>query len=135
MITFFKGISGFYAVESAGVFPVTDIQKLRWLFGNGELLPQKDLPGAFIGADFLDERRGWMLIAGTPGHLNEIYKTVDGGYTWIRMNIASWKTAQFDFVSDQIGWAIVGNGKTVALIHSVDGGITWQEIKPVIENK
>lgn len=94
-----------------------------------------DLPGAFIGADFLDDRKGWMMTSGAPDHLNEIYKTVDGGATWKKFNQASWKTAQFDFVSDQVAWAIVGNGQTLALIHSVDGGITWVEIKPTIENR
>jgi photosystem II stability/assembly factor-like uncharacterized protein len=94
-----------------------------------------NLSGAFIGADFLDNRKGWMMTSGTPGSLNVIYKTVDGGVTWKKINNASWKTVQFDFVSDLVGWAIAGNGKTFALIHTVDGGITWLEIKPVVENK
>ena len=94
-----------------------------------------DLPGTFIGIDFLDDRRGWMMTTGAPGRLNDIYKTVDGGVTWIKFNNASWKTVQFDFVSDLAGWAIVGNGKTLALINSVDGGKTWIEIKPVVENR
>jgi photosystem II stability/assembly factor-like uncharacterized protein len=93
-----------------------------------------DLPGTLIGVDFLDDRRGWMITTGAPGRLNEIYKTINGGATWIKINQASWKTAQFDFVSDLTGWAIVGNGKTLALINTVDGGKTWQEVKPVIEN-
>jgi photosystem II stability/assembly factor-like uncharacterized protein len=94
-----------------------------------------DLPGALIGADFLDNRIGWMMTTGEPGQLNGIYKTIDGGATWRKFNQASWKTAQFDFVSDQVGWAIVGNGKTLALITTVDGGKTWQEIKPTVENR
>jgi photosystem II stability/assembly factor-like uncharacterized protein len=94
-----------------------------------------DLPGNFIGVDFLDDRRGWMMTTGAPGRLNDIYKTVDGGATWVKFNNASWKTVQFDFVSDLAGWAIVGNGKTLALINSVDGGKTWVEIKPVVENR
>ena len=92
-----------------------------------------NLSGAFIGADFLDNRKGWMMTSGAPGRLNEIYKTVDGGATWIKFNQASWETVQFDFVSDQVGWAIAGKGKTLALINSVDGGKIWQEIKPVID--
>jgi photosystem II stability/assembly factor-like uncharacterized protein len=85
--------------------------------------------------DFIDNRVGWMMAAGEPGQLNGIYKTVDGGATWRKFNQASWKTAQFDFVSDQVGFAIVGNGQTSAFIHTVDGGKTWQEIKPVVENR
>jgi photosystem II stability/assembly factor-like uncharacterized protein len=94
-----------------------------------------DLPGAFIGADFIDNHIGWMMVTGQPGYLNVIYKTVDGGATWYKFNQASWKTAQFDFVSDQVGYAIVGNGTTSAFIHTVDGGKTWLEIKPVVENR
>jgi photosystem II stability/assembly factor-like uncharacterized protein len=94
-----------------------------------------DLSGALIAVDFLDDRQGWMMTTGAPGHLNEIYKTVNGGTTWIKINQASWKTAQFDFVGEQSGWAIVGNGKTSALINTVDGGKTWQEIKPTVENR
>ncbi len=76
-----------------------------------------------------------MMTSGAPGYLNEIYKTVDGGKTWRKINQASWKTAQFDFVSAQDGFAIVGNGKTLALIHTVDGGQTWIELKPTVENR
>jgi len=41
-------------------------------------------------------------------------------------------TAQFDFINGQIGWAIVNDGTNTAFVHTVDGGTTWTEIKPVV---
>jgi len=50
MILFFRSPnSTLYAVGSAHPLQQPDIQKLNWLFGGGELLPDQSLSGFFIG--------------------------------------------------------------------------------------
>jgi len=76
---------------------------------------------------FLDGKNGWRLLV--PGQLQ---RTSDGGLNWITIKSVTWENAQFDFISEQEGWAIVSNGETTALLHTPDGGATWTEIKPLI---
>ncbi len=35
-------------------------------------------------------------------------------------------------INPQEGWGIVESGHAVSLVHTSDGGKTWQEIKPVV---
>jgi photosystem II stability/assembly factor-like uncharacterized protein len=76
---------------------------------------------------FLHGNHGWRLLS--PGALQY---TNDGGLMWTTIKSVAWETAQFDFVNEQEGWAIVGNDDASALVHTVDGGFTWSEIKPTI---
>lgn len=92
-----------------------------------------NVPGRFLGMDFRNSSVGWMLVG--PGTtLNEIHRTLDGGKTWTNINIVAWKEARFDFIVGGEGWAIVSDGSAEALVHTVDGGLTWEEIKPVVAN-
>ncbi len=47
MLTYFQG-TNFFAVQSVGILSTDDIAKLKWLFGNAELVGQK-LEGFFVG--------------------------------------------------------------------------------------
>jgi photosystem II stability/assembly factor-like uncharacterized protein len=76
---------------------------------------------------FLDGKHGWRLLS--PG---ELQQTNDGGLNWVTIKSVAWTNAQFDLISEQEAWAIASNGETTALVHTVDGGYTWAEIKPVI---
>lgn len=76
---------------------------------------------------FLDAGHGWRLLS--PGQLQQ---TSDRGLNWTTIKKVAWVNAQFDFVSERIGWAIASNGQTTALVLTTDGGKTWTEIKPVI---
>jgi len=76
---------------------------------------------------FLDSKLGWRLFS--PGILQH---TNDGGLTWTTIKSVAWETAQFDFVSEQKGWAVVRNDNASALVHTTNGGFTWTEIKPII---
>ncbi|NCA77657.1 MAG: phosphoribosylformylglycinamidine synthase, partial [Alphaproteobacteria bacterium] len=49
MIFFFKNQSVYYAVESSGKINESDIQKLKWLFGDAECIAESVLKGTFIG--------------------------------------------------------------------------------------
>jgi photosystem II stability/assembly factor-like uncharacterized protein len=81
---------------------------------------------------FTNPHTGWRLFVANDGQSNSLQQTTDGGTTWITIKSVTWQTAQFDFVSEQVGWAIVSDGMNSALVHTVDGGKTWIEIKPVI---
>ena len=60
-----------------------------------------------------------------------IYRTDDGGKTWSSGKQLNWD-GQFSFVDLNTGWAVATNAGQIALVKTVDGGNTWQEIKPVI---
>jgi len=81
---------------------------------------------------FINPDTGWRLFAPGDGQPNSLQQTADGGLTWRTIKAVAWQTAQFDFVSEQVGWAIVSDTMSFALVHTVDGGKTWIEIKPVI---
>lgn len=76
---------------------------------------------------FLNATHGWRLLS--PGQLQQ---TSDGGSNWVTIKTVAWENAQFDFISEQEGWALVTNADITALVHTTDGGRTWEEIKPVI---
>ena len=49
MITFFKGLDRFYAVESGSGLNDADLIKLTWLFGDAECIAEPVLTGTFTG--------------------------------------------------------------------------------------
>jgi photosystem II stability/assembly factor-like uncharacterized protein len=67
---------------------------------------------------FINQDAGWALG-------KEIYQTLDGGQTWTKMSTVEWD-GQFSFVSDRLGWAVARSGEETALVHSSDGGRTWE---------
>jgi photosystem II stability/assembly factor-like uncharacterized protein len=80
---------------------------------------------------FVDASTGWRLLISGGDDPNQLQQTTDGGMTWTTIRKVDWLRAQFDFINGQVGWAIVSDGANPALIHTVDGGTTWMEIKPV----
>jgi photosystem II stability/assembly factor-like uncharacterized protein len=72
----------------------------------------------------LDAQVGWAQN-------EDIYHTTDGGATWTKIANVSWQ-AEFDFVSQEQGWAIAEAGEDTALVQSEDGGVYWSEIEPEI---
>ncbi|HUS83658.1 MAG TPA: hypothetical protein VMX56_00815 [Anaerolineales bacterium] len=61
----------------------------------------------------------------------EIFKTLDFGLTWERVKTVSWE-GQFSFIDRERGWAVARAGEMIALVQTIDGGITWQELEPVV---
>jgi photosystem II stability/assembly factor-like uncharacterized protein len=61
----------------------------------------------------------------------EISKTLDFGLTWERVKIVSWE-GQFSFIDHERGWAVARSGEEIALVQTIDGGRTWQELDPVV---
>jgi hypothetical protein len=81
---------------------------------------------------FANPNTGWRLFALGDGQSNSLQQTIDGGLTWTTIKMVVWQTAQFEFTSEQAGWAIVSDGTNSVLAHTIDGGKTWMEIKPVL---
>jgi photosystem II stability/assembly factor-like uncharacterized protein len=75
---------------------------------------------------FFDSNNGYLLG-------QKMYRTIDGGLTWTSITTVAWDHAQFDLISEQVGWAVVSIGDLPsALVKTGNGGKTWQEIKPVV---
>jgi photosystem II stability/assembly factor-like uncharacterized protein len=72
---------------------------------------------------FLDPQTGWSLGA-------EIHRTQDGGLTWSQLSTVNWQ-AQFNFVSQQVGWAVARSDEQLALVQTVDGGQIWSLLNPL----
>lgn len=79
--------------------------------------------------EFVNANVGWRLVVLDEGQSNELQQTLDGGITWTAIKPVPWQAAQFDFVNEQIGWAIVTNGDVIAFLHTADGGITWVDLR------
>ena len=60
-----------------------------------------------------------------------IHQTLDGGQSWEFVKTVQWD-GQFDFVSDQVGWAVARSGDALALVTTSNGGKTWDLLKPSI---
>jgi WD40 repeat protein/photosystem II stability/assembly factor-like uncharacterized protein len=82
---------------------------------------------------FMNERDGWMLVLPGGELSNTLQRTNDGGYSWEIIRRVSWEEAQFSFINEDIGWAVVFVGEESALVRTLDGGQGWTEIKPRLE--
>lgn len=82
--------------------------------------------------EFVDANTGWRLIAPDENQSGQLQQSTDGGSTWVTIKTVAWQSGQFDFVSEQIGWAIVTNDDATSLLYTADGGSSWAGIDPVI---
>jgi photosystem II stability/assembly factor-like uncharacterized protein len=74
--------------------------------------------------DFINAKTGWQLVAqGDPAH--ELQQTHDGGLTWVKVKTVEWDGV-LNFVNDQIGYALAYNQGVMAVMHTADGGKTWE---------
>lgn len=86
------------------------------------------LPGDLLSVDFLNASQGWMLTTSDNPRLNQILFTQDGGKSWNELTAVPWRQAQFTFVTDKTGWAIVGT----TLMRTENGGKLWIQVYPVL---
>ncbi len=84
---------------------------------------------------FFNSTVGWRLFFPGGSQSSQLQQTVDAGWTWKAIKTASWQTANFDFNSDQVGWAIVSDGKNISLVQTFNGGKSWSVIKPIIASQ
>lgn len=74
---------------------------------------------------FFTAGTGWALAP-------KIQLTNDGGKTWKPISNVSW-SAQFDFISDTVGWAIATSGNQLALVHTDNAGAKWTILTPTVK--
>jgi photosystem II stability/assembly factor-like uncharacterized protein len=88
----------------------------------GETWTFDTFPGGIL--HFINPQIGWALG-------REIYSTIDGGETWSWMADVNWD-AEFDFISDSLGWAVAYAGDEIGLVKTENGGTTWALLEPVV---
>jgi photosystem II stability/assembly factor-like uncharacterized protein len=121
---FFTPQMGYAGVTCANydTDPLTTLYYLYTTQDGGVTWTSSAYPGGSL--TFLDAQMGWAQN-------EDIYHTTDGGATWTKIANVSWQ-AEFDFVSQEQGWAIAEAGEDTALVQSKDGGVYWSEIEPEI---
>jgi len=84
---------------------------------------------AYLGmVRFVDAMHGW-LVDSTQDSARS-FRTVDGGLTWQQLPGDQF-LAPLNFTSPTEGWALsVDASGPWGVIHSVDGGETWQPVVP-----
>jgi hypothetical protein len=102
------------------------------------------IPPEMSNLTFLDQKHGWAWpLAGVPPS-STMYKTVDGGTTWIKLGLMSTNRIPGDlapgalpfseffgltFLTPQRGWATIYPSQVserAFLYLTKDGGVTWQ---------
>jgi len=87
-----------------------------------------DSVGAFSSSvylNFIDTQTGWLVIrqvSGSNFNIGTLFKTEDGGATWIELNIPIAEPVYF--ITENIGWVaggVIGN----ELYRTEDGGQSW----------
>jgi len=100
----------------------------------GQTWDGKLIPGG--PPEFITPLIGWAIEA--PGSDDvvvdetkplHLYRTEDGGQTWREVTTVDWY-GQLSFVSERVGWALVESGDKTVLMHTTDGGETWEGLIP-----
>ncbi len=101
--------------SGGGLFKTTD--------GGRTWSDKLDFPDDAVvsGASFITMNTGWIVG-------NTIYKTVDGGVSFTKLNDpTNRQLTSVCFVDNANGWAVGAQG---VIIHTADGGITWKVQDP-----
>ncbi len=59
------------------------------------------------------------------------YRTNNGGVDWTRIKTVTWQ-GQFSFINAREGWAVAQRDDDIALVYTIDGGLTYQLITPIL---
>jgi hypothetical protein len=84
-----------------------------------------ELPGQISQLLFLDQEVGYAIG-------RQIYRTLDRGESWEFVKEVNWD-GQFSFISAEEAWAIAEDEGEISLVHTVDGGESFEIIVPVLE--
>ena len=138
-VTFLDGQHGYGGLDcmltAAAGSPTRTIAR-RWLVttaDGGQTWRYADLPLPDGTLEFINPQVGWYLatVAQDQGIGSRIYHTLDGGKTWKQTAVVNW-AGPLDFVEDRTGWVIAKAGNATALVETMDGGASWQELSPVV---
>ena len=124
------GSVGNQGATSTIIFYTSDAG-LSW---NKSVIPSYNI---YTSMAFADSDKGWILLfqdAGMGKQKGELYRTEDGGKTWMKVSdtskenglpLGGWKNG-ISFSSNAIGWLTGSTGMGAPILHkTVDGGKTW----------
>jgi hypothetical protein len=127
-LKFTDSLNGWAAVGSIGIFKTSDggynWQTYYDTISSGNFYRINDFY-------FIDTSRGWK-IGGFPGHKNAfISSTIDGGKNWsiqYQGNATDWYDGIY-FPDSLYGYVAGyrGDGDSVLILKTKDGGLTWEE--------
>jgi photosystem II stability/assembly factor-like uncharacterized protein len=102
---------------------LSDEDYLYNTFDGGQTWAALPYPGGELL--FLNQDQGFAFS-------RDLYKTDDQGESWDFIKTVSWE-GQFSFIDPSHGWAVARAGEAIALVETTDGGLTWQEINPIVD--
>ncbi len=107
-------------------------RSVLYLSQDGQSWVQHVLPAAFNQLSFIDPVQAILLGA---NRLDEssggmLFTSVNSGASWTQSAAVGW-TGTPDFVDLQNGWVLAAHNGVSAFVHTLNGGKTWEEIKPV----
>ena len=89
------------------------------------------ITSTLVGTNFFSSSLAWAAVASETGSF--LYRTHDGGQSWQKALIPDQFVGgcQITFLNAHIGWLLVGKGaatgsEAVDVLHTNDGGATWQ---------
>jgi photosystem II stability/assembly factor-like uncharacterized protein len=86
-----------------------------------QILSQPDIREIIRDVKFVDTQTGWI-----SGNKGVIYKTTDGGKSWVEQNSGTAKDlVKISFVDANHGWSATIDG---SVFKTSDGGETWQKL-------
>jgi photosystem II stability/assembly factor-like uncharacterized protein len=85
------------------------------------------LPSRVDQLVFFDPQHGFAMG-------KDHYRTSNSGEDWEKIKTVTWD-GQFSFINSTEGWAVATRDDQIALLHTDDGGSTYQEITPVVSEK
>ncbi len=90
------------------------------------------LPASYGNLDFITPQTGWFIGTSDPNNQGpaKLFHTTDGGQTWKAIANLDWFGVP-NFVDDLNGWLVAHLGDQSALVHTMDGGVLWTQLKPV----
>lgn len=78
---------------------------------------------------FLNEEIGWVIGSGT----GTVYKTSDGGNTWVKLLDTDTYFRSIGFLTEEIGYvgALYGDTQGVIVYETRDAGVTWNPVEAI----
>lgn len=130
-----------FLTPSTGMVPVmcsflNDNTHQAWLYttqDGGKTWKANPLPQPYGRQDFASPGAGWWLGRAQQDASggNQLYFTQNAGQSWKELTKTIWD-GQLDFLNETTGWVAATAGDAVALVKTINGGATWQELQPVI---
>ena len=130
---FFDAQKGTLVVSCANV---NSNKNYRWVYqtkDGGATWTSAPMPRPFGGFYFLTADSGWYLGMLTADNYSDVkvYTTADGGKTWKEISGTHWSGDQ-DYLDAKNGWVIAKTASDLALVRTVDGGLTYALLNPQV---